>query len=403
MNSECKKDIGVIFPYFLIFLISPIFSVVIYMLNIWRNVHPSKCQYYGLFTFLALWLAGMNATKIPASDQIAYETMYNNVPNFTFFEALTKLQVNMSSTTAETYLEPVYKAFCYIGYYLTFGNSYWYFALITFIIYMSTFYCIHKVLSYAGHDGKTIITGIIICAFFFQFFNETAHAIRQFLSGCFVLLAILKKNESGKNQWWLYALALLTHKSTLLFVLFCLIPIKFIEKKKYLLLIVVAVAVGTYFMSQLSTTLMLLGFGDSYVLERAANESKEFSEMNKLILYGVSVPLIFICLRALLTEREENNKIKFFLFICLLLSVFVVFCGKNTLFQARYFFYLYSIVPFVIPLLFKQNSELGKVYQFVLCLFMPIYFFTSFKTCIWQYADTIELLLFPFPLLLNYF
>lgn len=403
MNSESRIELDIILPYFLVFLISPIFSIAIYLLNMWGKTYPSKYQYYSLFTMLALWLAGMNATKIPASDQIAYEGMYRNVPNFTFFEALTKLQVNMSNITTETYLEPVYKAFCYMGYYLTFGNSYWYFAFVTFVIYMATFYCVYRVLNYGGYESKTIITGIIICAFFFQFFNETAHAIRQFLAGCIILLAILKKNESRKNQWWLYTLALLTHKSTILFVLFCLIPVDFVKKRKYLLLSVIVVAIGTYFMSQLSASLMLLGFNDSYVLSRAANESKEFSEMNKLILYSVSVPIIFICLRALLTNNKETEKIKYFLFISLLLSVFVVSCGKNTLFQGRYFFYLYSIVPFVIPLLFKEDSELRKPYLSILCIFMPIYFFNSFKTCIWQYADTIELLLYPYPLLLNYY
>lgn len=404
MKYNYNNDIySTVVFYILIFLMSPIIAVVLYLLNIWQQEESNKIQNYGLFVLLASWLAGMNATKIPASDQIAYEKMFLNVPNFTFWEAMTKLNVDISNNTSETYLEPIYKVFCYIGYYLTFGNQYLYFALVTFVIYMTMFYCIQRVMRYAGCGSKTIITSIIICAFFFQFFNETVHAIRQFLAGCIVLLAIVKKNETNKNPWILYLLALLSHKSTLLFVLFCLIPIQFVEKKKYVLLTIVTVALCTFFMSQLSTTLMLLNFGDSYILKRVSLESKEFSQMNKLILYGVSVPIIYICLRALLTDREDTKKMKYFLFISLLLCIFVVSCGKNTLFQGRYFFYLYFIVPFVIPLLFEQNKLIKNSYQLILCLFMPLYFFFSFNTCIWQYADTLKLLFYPYPLLLNHF
>lgn len=345
----------------------------------------------------------MNATKTPASDQIAYAWMYNQVPRFNFFEALTMLNTDISQVSTENYLEPIYKGFCYIGYYLTLGNSYWYFALVTFVIYIFSFYCIHRVLAYAGYNWRTIITGIFICAFFFQFFNETAHAIRQFLSSIIILLAMIKKNESKKNPWLLYIIALLTHKSTILFVLFCMIPYKVIDKNRYIIFALLLVAVCTFFMSNLSSSLMFLFGNDSYILNRTAVDSKEFSDMNKLILYSVSLPIVFISLRALLIKSIETYRIRFFLFISLLLCVFVMSCGKNTLFQGRYFFYLYCIVPFILPLLFKKDSLISKYYQLALCFFMPIYFFYSFKTCIWQYADTIILLLAPYPCLLNYF
>lgn len=387
--------------FVIFFLLSPVIAILLFTIYLWLQNAPDKSEYYTLSGLLSAWLAGMNATKIPASDQIAYEAMYKNVPNFSFWEALTKLSVDSSSV--EIYPEPVYKAFCYIGYYLTFGNSYLYFALVTFVIYISVFYCIYKIFNYSGYDNRTIITGFIICAFFFQFFNETVHAIRQFLAGCIVLLAIMKKNETGKNPWLLYLLALLSHKSTILFVLFCLLPIRLVEKKNYIILITIAVAIGTYFMSQLSSAIMLLGLEDSYILRRAANDSKEFTNMNKLILYGVSVPIIYICFRALLDKQRRTYNIRYFLFICLLLSVFVISCGKNTLFMGRYFFYLYFVVPFTIPLLFERSREINYYYQMTLCLFMPVHFFTSFKTCIWQYADTLTLLLYPYPYLLNYF
>lgn len=388
---------------FLIFLLSPVIAIILYVLCMCLQEENGKYQYYGLFLLLALWLAGMNATKTPASDQIAYKMMYLNVPKYSFGEALIRLNVNTKSNSIESYIEPVYKAVCYIGYYLTFGNPYWFFSLITFIIYIVSFGCIYRLFSLAGYSRITIMAGVFICAFFFQFFNETAHAIRQFLAGCIVLISIIKKNETQKNPWGLYILSLLTHKSTLLFVLLCLIPTNTIEKKKNILMVICITAICTYFMSELSHSFMQLGLQDSYVLRRAAQGSKEFSEMNKWILYGVSLPIIFVCLRALFSVWKETEKIRFFLFIALLLCVFVIFCGKNTLFLGRYFFYLYFIVPFVIPLLLKNDTVYQRYYLYALCSFMPVYFFLSFRTCIWKYAGVLELIFYPYPLLLNYF
>lgn len=198
MKLNSFRQIGNFISYFIIFLLSPLLSIVIYLFGLHRINNPNKFNCYGLYILISLWLAGMNATKTPASDQIAYAWMYNQVPRFNFFEALTMLNTDISQVSTENYLEPIYKGFCYIGYYLTLGNSYWYFALVTFVIYIFSFYCIHRVLAYAGYNWRTIITGIFICAFFFQFFNETAHAIRQFLSSIIILLAMIKKNESKK-------------------------------------------------------------------------------------------------------------------------------------------------------------------------------------------------------------
>lgn len=395
--------VSTLIVFLLIFICSPIFAVIICLLYILKQGTAKKEHYYVLFFLLALWLAGMNATKTPASDQIAYKMMYLSVPDFSFFDALINLKVHVNSDSSESYLEPVYKAFCYIGYYLTLGNSYWYFALVTFIIYALLLYSIYHLLNMAGYNRLTIITGIIICAFFFQLFNGTVHLIRQFLASCIVLLAIIKKNETGKNPWALYILALLSHKSTILFILFCLIPNSIIEKKRNVIIIMALVAICTLFMSQLSNSLMGIGFGDSYVLSRAASDSNEFSEMNKLILYGISMPIVYICIRALMTDETETAKIRYFLFICLLLSIFVICCSKNTLFLLRYFFYLYFIMPFTIPLLIRKASVYVRPYQIAICLFMPIYFFMSFKTCIWKYADVIDILFMPYPFLINYF
>lgn len=403
MKLNSISHIGNFLSYLIIFLLSPLLSIVAYLIGLHQLNNPNKYQCYGLYALLSLWLGGMNATKTPASDQIAYEWMYNQVPRFNFFEALTMLNTDISQVSTESYLEPVYKAFCYLGYYLTFGNSYWYFSFVTFVIYIFSFYCIHRLLTYAGYNWRTIITGVFICAFFFQFFNETAHAIRQFLSSIIILLSIIKKNETQKNPWLLYIIALLTHKSTILFVLFCMIPYKIIDNKKNLIVSLLLISICTLFMSSLSSSLMFLFGSDSYILNRASVDSQEFSEMNKLILYSVVLPIIFICLRGLLTNNIETYKIRFFLYISLLLCVFVISCGKNTLFQGRYFFYLYCIVPFCLPLLYKKGSLMSKYYQLTLCIFMPVYFFSSFKTCIWQYADTVLLLFAPYPCLLNYF
>lgn len=351
-----------------------------------------------LFIILAFWLSAINATKVPASDQVAYAQMYFNVPDFNFFDAIKHLTYE-KGYSEEAYNEPIYKAFCWIGYYLTFGNVYWYFALITFLVYMASFYSIYKMLSYKKCNIVTILSAIIICAFFYQFFNQTNHAIRQYLAGIFVMYAIVKKQITNKNPWLLYIISALTHKSTLLFLLFLMIPNKYVNDKRFVLISSICIVLFSFFLSNVSTALMFIGGEESYLLSKAAAESKEFSEMNKLILYGVSIPILYVCYRGLFFSDEDSDKrMNFFYFVTIMLTLFVLACGKNTLFQGRYFFYIYFFVPYLVPLLFKKNMT----FNIIISMFLPIHFMYNLSISIWDYADVCELLFYPLPMLLNY-
>ena len=390
-----------IFVFFLSIL-SPVLGIFVSFSNCCSRKQVSFPSLFLLFVTLALWLSAINATKIPASDQIAYANMYYNVPDYSFFEALKFLSYTEGENT-DAYNEPVYKAFCWLGYYITCGKVYWYFALITFIIYLTSFVTIYRLLSYVGYNVITILTSIILCAFFFQFVNQTNHAIRQYMAGLIVVYAMVKKTISNKNPWILYLLAALMHKSTLLLLLFLMIPTKYAyDKRKVIVLSIVAV-LFSYFLSNISSAMMLIAGEESYVLAKAASESKEFNEMNKIILYGVSMPILYVCYRGLLFRPNvKENSILYFYLIVTLFTLFVMACGKNTLFQCRYFFYIYFLVPYTIPLLFSTNMSISKSFQKFLCLFFPFHFLYSFYTCIWEYAEVYELLLYPLPLLFNY-
>lgn len=380
---------------FIVFLIMPIIGILMSLLLI-INSKANKSKYYYFAFLIALYLSGINGTKIFASDQIGYAEMYNLVPKYSIFEALLYLK---PSYDLDSYSDPAFKLYCYIAYYITFGNEYLYFSFTSFIIYSVLFASLIKFFTRFRNDSATIVCSIIVAAFFFQLFNQTAHAIRQILAGSIIIYAISSKAVNGKNHWFFLLIPVLIHISSLFFLFLSLLPYKLYFNKRFFLLFVLFIIICTFSMANLSTS--LLGIFNGAQVSYVTEEKNDWEGLSVSIIILFILPMLIILLINFYKRDLEKGQ-RFFLSISFYLLAFILSCYKNTIIQIRFMYYLYEIIPFVLPIAFRVKSPYHKIYCSSLSILVVIYFYFSFSTCIWKYADVIELLFYPYPALLFY-
>lgn len=381
-----------------IFMIMPLAGIICCALAICLKTHIRESHLYFLALLIALYLSGINATKLFESDQLGYADMYMAVPKYGLNDFLYTYHYN--DYEQDTYKEFGFRLYCYLIYYPTLGNAYLYFTVTTFLIYKLIFDSIIKFFLKFRRDTPTIICSIFVAAFFFQFFNETAHAIRQMMAGSLLLYAIVKKSLDGKNHWLYLFFAITIHISSLFFVVLYFLPNNILLNKKIFWSFLCIIAALTF--SMVGIAQYFLNAADGAVqVSYVGDELDEWKGLSAFILLFFIMPLLVI-LYINLQKRNIVVGVRYFLSIAACLLVFILSCVHNTLIQGRFIFYLYAFIPFVFPLAFKTTSPYNRYYCFSLSILMLLYFLSSFPGCIWHYAELWKLLLYPYPFLLFY-
>ena len=80
--------------------------------------------------------------------------------------------------------------------------------------------------------------------------------------------------------------------------------------------------------------------------------------------------------------------------MCIMLILFVLAYTRAPLIQYRFFYYSYSFIPLMIPLLFSKQPEAGA-YCFVASAFFIIRFFATLNGGAWDYAPVDNLFVQP--------
>ena len=82
-------------------------------------------------------------------------------------------------------------------------------------------------------------------------------------------------------------------------------------------------------------------------------------------------------------------------YLAILTMIFVLSFSKTPIIQYRFFYYSYSFIPLLLPLLFKDRTKLAKIYQFGISLFFVVRFFLTHNDSGFTYAPVLNLLAQP--------
>lgn len=380
---------------FILFCLNPVCGIILTTIMVLLNSKEiSNKSLSVLFIMLALYMGLLNATKIPASDQIQYMNAYLMVPKQTVWESLTNIygeKYHVAGTTKEM----GYGLLNILGYAFSFGYYPLFIVEFTVLMYLLCFNSIRRLLRVIRPANfiQLSVAGAFIMCFFSQFFNLTIHLQRQEIATAVMLYGIVDYCIIEHYTWKRFlipTIAFTLHTSLGLFLpLFCIRKLckNKIEKKQ--LFIILGCIIFLVSICVFVATSLLSSFGmDSYAVERLANAGSSTEDtFDYKFLLMFTAPLLYIVLKNILGKHGTDNSKEYLFYIFFLLLVTFYMLTPDSTMQYRYFMMSYSFWPFIIPLLYVKKSRFISILLTLICVFLFFRFFLTFESMAWHYTS----------------
>lgn len=382
----------------IVFLINPTLGMLasfMILLSADNDYQYNRGEIVIFLIITAAWISLINITKAISGDQGVYTRIFLKVPEAGFDGTV----INAWGGSGK---EPVFSCLTWLLYWITLGNVRLYYFIISIFIYLLHFFATYKLFKKMDIPKGALICGVLILTFFTQYFVMTLQIIRQMLAGGIVIYALVYRAVEGKNNWILLLLAVLIHTSAAFIALLSIVPWFY----EWMCIKRIAIVLGCFAPIILFNGIIgnLLGGSTGisaidYGLTMYGNTgSTDMGTMMQLsIMLIIFMPLIIAGLKLLFEikqsisneesyEVEKETPILPIIYICFLLLIFVLSFTKSPLVQYRFFYYSYSFIPLILPLLFTK-APFDKIYWSVSSMFFVVRFFVSHNTSGWHYAS----------------
>ena len=400
--SSNKIYWGKIIADLLIFLIFPpiVGLPFIIIKTILLNKNARYSDYISFMICLAFYFGAINATKEPGGDQIQYYVAYMNVPHVGFIQSLIYIYgLDLGKETNGISGEFMNGVYNYIGYYITFGYYPLYAALLTFANYILIFLGLYKFTKTLKKPHIPLVCGVLILSFFYLYFQYLLQIQKQFLAQSimmYVLGSYAFSGKMGKKEWIMAACA---HAATTLFLPFLIFkPLRRRLTKIGILclgiLFSILIIIGPQLAGNVASSIgdSALSYGVNRFAQSEINNDVEFGLVWSQV-FVIALPLAWIVLRKLWTERKTlEQSHAFILNVVLLLLLAVVAMFKQPLAQYRYFMMLFAFMPFVYPFICK-NTYYRDIILKIIAGIMIIWFYYQFDNIIWDFAPEMDIII----------
>lgn len=385
-------------------LLPPIIGLPIVIFKAFQYRHNITLTHYMAFIVcIAVYFATINSTKAPSGDQVQYYAAYMNVPQMGFVKSLIYIYGldvgEEAKSISGEFMNGVYN---YIGYYITFGYYPLYAALLTFANYILIFLGLYKFTQTLKKPHIPLVCGVLILSFFYLYFQYLLQIQKQFLAQSiimYVLGSYALSGKMGKKEWIMTACAIFTHASTTLFLPFLIFkPLRRRLTKIGILclgiLFSILIIIGPQLAGNVASSIgdSALSYGVNRFAQSEINNDVEFGLVWSQI-FVIALPLAWIVLRKLWTERKTlEQSHAFILNVVLLLLLAVVAMFKQPLAQYRYFMMLFAFMPFVYPFICK-NTYYRDIILKIIAGIMIIWFYYQFDNIIWDFAPEMDIII----------
>ena len=212
--KEGRKNVVVDWSYLiffaLVFIISPLISVVFQIIVLVFSNNNSRILVIGFIVSQSILLGIINSCKVPDSDMVNYLLWYRDVPYTNFFDY--------------AYLhtkEPLYHVLVYALYYLTLGGEKYFIVAYTAIVYVIVFLSVYAIGRVYIKDQRSVVLLISASAMFWPLFSISFQVNRQVFAGALFLSYLwLCYNGSNKSvRRLVLGASFFAHLSAIVFVL----------------------------------------------------------------------------------------------------------------------------------------------------------------------------------------
>ena len=403
LSNQYKENRKLFVLFLLAFIINPFVGMLLGLSGYFRLHNPQKTQAYLLMISISAFLGVLNMGKEPFMDTNFYIEYFRRVDNFHLIDSI------LNYRTDSFFLrEPFFNILSVLLHVVLLGNIPLYFFCVTIIIYLLHFVSIYKLFEHFGINMKIIFIPIALMVLFFPMFNQSAHLLRQELASGLLVYAIVQRIITGKNNWLFLFLTLMTHYSTLLFILLSLIPQIYRKLSARLIVgafftILILYYMFSYLANLFFSSGMILFFtiGHSMTGLLESNSDSENGTWGIFNLLYFS-PLLILSLYNILKIKKTGESILSFSYIYIVLfMLMLVFmsAGVATL-QFRYSLYTGSFIPFVIiPILSVLGRNGLSRMKLMVVAYTFIFFYLLYNSKV--YSSIGDILTKPFFMYIN--
>lgn len=371
-----------------------LFFVLLFMLN------PAMCI-VALFTYIIiekqyqrmllpfcisgiLFLCLLNTVKIPVSDQILYNQLYESAGHTAFLKYLFIWNK-----------EPVFTLINWILYYTLQGSVTLYSFVLTLLSYSLLSFSIYRFCKANKYPYEISYLAILSIFFIPYIYVLSLHITRQFLANTLLIYILVEHIFYHRKIWLSIALSIimcLIHSSSALFIpfLFLLFLQKRISKKNIIYYGLIFVGLLTYKLLAASVLPSLGNDTVNYISQRASYDAQV--ETATIPTYVIALEIItFITIFYIIDIKKykfKNEKVIYFMHIILFLIIFILLNYNQELISERYTFYLWLFYPFCIAFFFNYlNKKVFVCYGagILLILFFLFHIESLSRQAIWVY------------------
>ncbi len=400
--NQYKVYLMLILP---VFIINPTIGIIVSALLLLYSNHKDNLL-NPFFILLSVWLSLINVTKIPAGDQLGYLQYFNQARDM-------DMVLWWREVTGGSMKEPLFYLFTYFSQYFFAGQSKIYFFFLSLINYVLLFITTAKLAKAVNAGFIYAFTGIIISAFFTQYFSLTLHVVRQIIACTLVLYGIVLRAIDGRPHYVVILCAVLVHTSVAFLAILGCIPWFYNKLKRWQIMICSTILVLFILLFGTIGKLLLEYSGEgvtSYAFSRMKDDATDGSgEVSLLLLLIILVPMIFISLKLVCFDLPRNRyklvscngreTSPFYpiAYIFIILSGFILGMSGAPLIQYRFAMMSYTFIPIIIPYLFYKTNVIKYVYLPLICIFFIVRFFIYHNVGTFKYAPISDLILNTLP------
>lgn len=400
--QKTNNGYGGLLATLIFFIINPTLGLIMSLLIAINSNNDYDNNHRDLITFMiitAAWISLINITKSISGDQGVYTRIFLSVPEVGF-------KGTVFNAWGGSGKEPVFSLITWLLYWLTFGSVRLYYFIISFAIYIFHYLAAYKLFKKMDIPKGALICGVLILTFFTQYFVMTLQIIRQVLAGAIVIYALVYRAVEGRNNWIFLATAVLIHTSAVFIALLSLVPwfYSWMNIKRIVVVlgcfipfIVFNGIIGNLFGG--STGINALDYGLSMYGNTGYSDG---GTMALSVMLFIFIPLMVVAGKILFKYRhdyiveDDFEKMRMetilpIVYICILLLIFVMSFTKSPLIQYRFFYYSYSFIPLLLPVLFEKYPW-SKPYWALSSTFFIFRFFMTHNESGWIYASVFDIL-----------
>lgn len=378
--STYNPPIAAMVFFMLVFMLNPIMCII----ALFTYITIEKQYRRMLFPFCLLsilFLCFLNIVKIPASDQIYYNQLYESAGRISFFKYLFIWGK-----------EPVFTLINWILYHTLQGSVTLYSFMLTLLSYSLLLFSVYRFCKANKYSYEILYLTLIAMLFIPYIYTQSLHAIRQFLANTLLIYILIEHIFYHKKMWITISLSIimcLIHSSSALFVPFLFLPFlqKKINKKNIAYYGIIIVGLLTYRLFASSISPYLSNDTLNYIARRASQNAQQ--EVSTLPIYVIVLEIIslLIIFYSIYFKKNKfkNEKIIYFMHIILILIIFILLNYNQKVLSIRYTFYLWLFYPFCIAFLFSYFKKKAFVcYGTGIFIFLYFLFYIE-KMSIWIY------------------